>query len=145
MSFWSYFWRASIAIPLGGFWCAYGIIAPLICLRFGIPATNYLQGKVEMDCKSIRKKHWLSVLFWLVVDAVGGFLVVKYMGYIWTFDMAAGALLVFVLGIGKTGINSSNISDYLQTNARWIPENSRDDVAAKLSILSIIVNKGQIK
>lgn len=145
MSFWGSFWRVCIAAPLGGFWCAYGIIAPLICLRFGIPATNYLQGKAAVDCGAIRKKYWLSVLFWLVVDAVGVLLVVRYASYVWAYGIAAGAFITFVSGVGKTGINMANISDYVRTNAKWIEEDSRGEVAAQLSALSIIVNKGQIK
>lgn len=43
------------------------------------------------------------------------------------------------------GNNMWNISDYVKTNAKWIEEDSRDEVAAQLSALSIIVNKGQIK
>lgn len=73
------------------------------------------------------------------------FFTVKYAGYVWGYGIAAGALLTFISGIGKTGINTANIGDYLETNARWIKEGSRDDVEAELSALSIIMNKGQIK
>lgn len=132
MTFWSYFWRMCIAMPIGSFWCAYGVIAPLICIRFGIPATNYLQGKTMIDCDSIRKKYWFSILFWLVVDAIGVLLAVLFISDIWAFGIAGGAFLSFVFGVGKTGINTSNIKDYIETNKRWIDDLCYDEVAKLL-------------
>lgn len=145
MTFWSVFWRLCVFFPVGAFWCAYGLIAPLICLRFGIPATNYLQSRISIDSNSIRKKYWGSVILWLAIDVTGITIVATYASSATIYGLIAGAIITFITGIGKTKINVSNITDYLTTNNRWIGDENRDEAARELTKLSIFLNNGELR
>lgn len=103
---------------IGAFLSSFTIIQILIILFFGMPITRKLErlGLLDENNKII-KRYFLTILilslFWGMIAYV---LYYFFPNYFAGFLVGLGTVLLF--GLGKTGRNPNNISDYLLTNKR---------------------------
>jgi len=103
------------------------MISVLICLFFGIPITNKM-AKADLLVKNnpIIKRYWTSISILTIT-----FLCVS--GLIYIFGPAGalkgyiiGAIFSFIIGVGKTGKNSNNMKDYINTQRQYFNKSEED-------------------
>ena len=117
-----------VMIPIGGVLGAFGLICPLTCLRFGLPFANKIHRHTNADVRRIKKKYWISVLLWLVIDFVVISLVVAFLPRSSMFCFLGGLIVAFLIGIGKTGVNAQNLQDFVESNIKLLPEEDQEPV-----------------
>ncbi len=110
----------TIFFTVGIFITSFTVIPILIIIFFGIPYTLKLErlGMLKNDNGIIRgyiiSTLLLSTIFIGVTYLVYRFANSGFIGY------AISVIFVVILGIGKVGNNRNNLSDYTETNKRYL-------------------------
>ena len=105
---------------IGLFVVSYTIIQILIILFFGFPITRKLE-KTDLLNKNnaITKRYIYSLLLLSLI-----FIAISYGIYVFIPQILGGyifgGIMIMVLGIGKIGKNMNNISDYLNSNRKYL-------------------------
>lgn len=108
------FWMIGLMVT------SFTIIPILIILNFGIPITKKLEKlKAIKKENGIIKRYSITILF-LGTIFLGMLLITNnfFPNYIYGILFGGGMALFF--GIGKTGQNPENFSDYIQTNSKYL-------------------------
>lgn len=111
---------------------SFTIIPVLIILFFGIPLTNKLEKRGLLGKNGIKKGYMLNLIIFPLI----------YLGVWWTitnffpagtigFYVGTGASLLF--GLGQTGTNKNNVSDYFETNKRHFTASQEEVLHAVLT------------
>lgn len=94
-----------------------------IIIFFGIPTTRKLtsEGVLKKD-NPINKRHLISLailltLFAGIICAIYFWLPGAFVGFL------VGTGLVLLFSLGKLGANNNNVSDYMETNRRYLTIN----------------------
>jgi len=91
-----------------------------IVLFFGIPMTRKLnkEGKL-ISPNPIQRRNSISLIIWFVV-----YFGVLYLVQLWSQNVFVGYLvgtgIILLLSIGKLGTSKNNLTDYLETNKRFL-------------------------
>ena len=113
-----------IAWTIGQITGAYTVIMPLCCLRMGIPFANRIQRVTGIDMRQVKKGYRISVLVWLVIDAIILFLLIRFVPSLYIYAVGGGTLVSLFLGFRQTGLNQNNLSDFMQSA---LPKLSKQD------------------
>lgn len=111
---------------------SFTIIPILIILFFGIPLTNKLEKRGLLHKNGIKKGYMLNLIIFPLI----------YLGVWWAitnffpagtigFYVGTGASLLF--GLGQTGTNKNNVSDYFETNKRHFTASQEEVLQAVLT------------
>jgi len=99
---------------------SFTIIPVLIILNFGIPITRKLEKlKAIKKENGIIKRYSLTILF-LGTIFFGMLLIINNFFPNYIYGILFGGGMALFSGIGKTGQNPENFSDYIQTNSRYL-------------------------
>jgi MFS superfamily sulfate permease-like transporter len=110
---------------------SFTIIQAGIVVFFGIPTTSRLnKEKLLKKPNFIQKSNFISLLVWGVTYGIA-FLLIKYLSEELFKGFITGSIWIMILGIGRLGANSSNVSDYINSNTKFIPEGATVDDIVK--------------
>lgn len=122
--------------------CSYGVIAPLIVIRTAIPITKHLRNENLIYSKDAKKAHMQSaftICFWIIIDIIAVVLLILYANTFMKVGFAIGFVFSFLTGIGQTGFNMNNMSDYLSSYRRFLPSENAEKIVAELEYISAIL------
>ena len=112
------FWKivlGCIGFAVGGVWCSYGIIMPLIVVRTSKPLIRALDQRGLINASAANARNKITLRLWTVIDIIAiaiFFFLVPWIVSKWFF---IGAAIVFLMGIGKTGPNAANKGDFVRS------------------------------
>lgn len=137
MSFWDYAIFAG-ALFGGYIVSSFAIVIPLLVLKVSFPLINRterLMPKGSCDTKGMRKSCILSLVIWLVIDAVLVFLVLRFVPAFYRYAILIGAALCFLVALGSASSpsNPKNRADFFQSNQRFVDPDELEKFQAMLS------------
>lgn len=116
---------------MGGlFISSFTIIPILIIFVFGIPITRKLE-KLDLvsNNNGIIRNYFISVAV-LSLIFLGTFYAIDKFFPSLLIGFYIGLVMTLVLGLGKVGANSNNITDYIQTNQKHFKSTSEEVLEA---------------
>lgn len=119
-----------VAWVIGIFAGAMFLIPPMIILFFGIPFTLQLKRMGAMNGNGPIPSYLgslviMPIIFGLITWGVYSWLPGQLIAY-WV-----GVGFILLTGISKCGRNPANMSDYLQSNAKFLDQNTLDNIHAQ--------------
>lgn len=97
-----------------------GIMQIIMVCRVSLPMINLLDGFDMINAKEAKKPCYGTIIIWGIITIVAIVLMILFANeYAWA-GFGIGALLAFILGVGKTGPNETNKLEWLQANIRYI-------------------------
>ena len=106
-----------VGLAVGWFIGSLGLINILIILRFGLPRCNKLikeGNELTEKLQGLRKTYIITLTIWTVILTIVTILCYKFLGNAFIGYIVA-LLLAVMLGIGQTGENENNLSDFEKT------------------------------
>ena len=103
-----------VGLAVGWFMGITGLINILIILRFGLPRCNKLikeESELTEKLRGLRKTYIIALIIWTVIITVITILCYIFLGNAFVGYIIA-LLLAVLLGIGQTGENENNLSDF---------------------------------
>lgn len=103
------------------------VIPILIILRFGIPLTKKLESMSLMTRKNGLNSRYrmslifISIIYFVIIKLIETYVSVGFNGFL------VGAVLAILMSFNKTGRNSDNFSDFVQTNEKSFTVN-KDEI-----------------
>jgi len=123
-----------IGFFVGLFVSSFGLLQALICIFFGIPTAKRLtrQG-VFVNPNPIARKYVLSASILSFIFVGISFAVYSFAPEAIFTGYVAGAVVTVIFGLGQIGGNKNNVSDFLETNAKYLSKENlpRDPSASK--------------
>jgi len=120
------FWMIGMAVT------SYTALVVMIILNFGIPITRRLEKMGLLKPNPIIKSYRLTILVLSAVFLLVGVLVHRFAPTGGFAGLVCGSIVILFFGAGKTGVNSNNMSDYIEVNRRHFQKNDEEIVAAIL-------------
>lgn len=102
-----------VAGLLGQMSGGFTVIMPLCCLRMGIPFSNRIQKFTGVDMSMVKKRYWVSVIFWFVIDAILLAVLLLFIPKLYAIAFGIGTVISLLIGFAQTGLNSTNLSEFL--------------------------------
>lgn len=125
------FWKVllqAISFYAGTFYAGFGVVGPMICVNFALPATKRLiRANLIVDGRAVKLKYTLPVIFWACVNAAVLFLIHLLLpNYLLAFGI--GLLWTGFTGLGRSGANEANTQEYFETIARYAINNDEKTI-----------------
>ena len=98
---------------------SFTVIPILIIFRFAIPTTKKLEMSDYLTKNNpITRRHLASVLVLSIILVIITFITyfLSRNGFV---GMSAGIIWALIMGLGKIGKNSANISDYIESSKQY--------------------------
>lgn len=133
--FWT--WVGYIALfVFGTTYAGIGVINPMICVNFALPATRKLadRGWFE-DAAAVRKKYKANVIIWAVINAIVSAIFFSFVPLKFWIAFALGNLWTVLMGGFRTGANDTNINEYISAVLPHLKTESEDDLAEIIAIV----------
>lgn len=130
--FWNYVLSFALVV-VTILWGSYGVIIPLIVVRFANPLIRHLDNKGMINGIAARKRNRFTIMLWLIMDIVA-ITVICIIGnhYVW-IGFGIGVLYILLFGVGKTGRNTNNKQDFIRSYSMYFignPEKVVDEIIA---------------
>lgn len=132
------FWKVILFLfagTLGQISGAYTVIMPLCCLRMGIPFSNRIQSFTGVDMSKVKARYWVSVIFWLVIDAVLLAVLLLFIPKLYAIAFGIGTTISLAMGFGQTGLNGNNLSDFVSFACSSLNEDEQSRVMEYIETL----------
>lgn len=102
------------------------LVQILIILFFGFPVTRKLQkAGLLSDNNNIQRNNVISLII-LSVIFIGAWLIISYAFPGIKIGFIFGGGMILLMSIGKCGMSTNNLSDYIQSNQRFLKVSSEE-------------------
>ena len=99
----------------------------LIVFRVGIPLTRSFTAKgLLVTPNPILKQYCISIVILLSIFTLAIWLVHKFGGEAFVIGFYLGSTFSFFKGIGQTGLNETNVKEFISNNARYLLNQGND-------------------